>query len=169
MQGAIGPQGALGPGYKATSATSQTIATGSKVFAVGGGLAFTALHRARVAAASSPSVNWMEGNVTSYNSGNLTLSIDLTAGAGTFASWLVSLIGDRGLAGVQGVQGDRGLTGPPGDQGFPGQGGAQGGSPSGPIGSDGAQGVRGFQGAIGAQGPQGEQGEPGPDLSGGPF
>ena len=38
----------------------------------------------------------MEGQVTAYDGGNLTINVDRTVGSGTFANWNINLAGDPG-------------------------------------------------------------------------
>ena len=93
-QGAQGFQGEAGvPGFDfdAVSSSSIAIGIGTKSFTVGGGLAYTMSHRARVASNASPTTHWMEGPVTSYSSGVLTVTVDRILGSGTRADWNVGL------------------------------------------------------------------------------
>lgn len=88
-----------------TSVSSLTIGTGSKVFAVGTGRDFQVGDRviARVPAATSTH-KWMYGTVTGYSSGNLTVTVTMTVGSGTFTDWTVwvttELIGIWGGANI---------------------------------------------------------------------
>lgn len=102
--GATGPTGATGPGYAATSTTSLAIGTGTKVFTTQGGLAYSTGARVRAASTVSPS-NYMEGVVTTYGGTSLTVSMDSTAGSGTYASWAINLAGDIGATGPTGPTG----------------------------------------------------------------
>jgi hypothetical protein len=90
--GADGTNGTNGAGYAATSTTSMTIGKGTQTFATQAGLAYSAGARAR----ASNGANYMEGQVTAYDGGNLTINVDRTAGSGTFASWNINLAGDPG-------------------------------------------------------------------------
>ena len=92
-----GDRGATGASYAGTSASSLEIGEGSKVFATQTTLAYQAGARAR-AVSQADNDNWMEGYVTSYTGGNLTLDVDATGGEGTFADWLISLAGTPGDA-----------------------------------------------------------------------
>lgn len=110
--GATGSTGATGPGYLATSATSNSIASsGSKSFTTQAGLAYTAGARVRAADTSSPSVNYMEGVVTSYSGTTLIFTADRSAGSGTLTSWTINLAGDQGATGATGPTGPSGALG----------------------------------------------------------
>jgi hypothetical protein len=104
-QGNAGPVGPTGSGYGGTSTTSLTIASGSIGFITQPGLAYQVGTRVRLASFSSP-VNYMEGNVTAYDSGgNMTVMVTLVHGSGTFGNWTLN---------VAGLQGDAGPPGPAG-------------------------------------------------------
>ncbi|MBP6607242.1 MAG: hypothetical protein KA240_16290, partial [Nitrospira sp.] len=75
------------------------------------GYAYQVGTRVRVASSSSPS-NWVEGIVTAYSSGSLTLTSDITGGAGSYSSWNVMVAGDIGPTGATGATGAAGDTGP---------------------------------------------------------
>jgi len=90
--GSDGTNGIDGPGYAATSTTSLTIGKGQQTFATQAGLAYSAGARAR----ASSGANYMEGQVTAYDGGNLTINVDRTVGSGTFANWNINLAGDPG-------------------------------------------------------------------------
>ena len=80
------------PGTSATSATSLAIGTGSKSLTIQTGKAFAVGQYVMVAAAAAPA-NWMNGQITAHNpsTGALTISVDTSLGAGTLASWVISL------------------------------------------------------------------------------
>ncbi len=128
------PNGAAGAGYGGTSATSLTPATGSKAFTTQTGMAYAAGSRARATSASAPGV-WMEGVVSSYASGVLTINVDLIGAATLKADWNLAISGERGSQGAAGTNGTNG--------------------------SNGAQGPQGVAGPQGGQGPQGIQGPAG--------
>jgi hypothetical protein len=113
----VGGQGPAGPGFAATSSTSLSIGTGSKALTVGTGLAYAAGARAR-AYATSDATKWMEGLVTSYTGGVLTINVDKTNGSGTISNWTIN------VAGEPGAKGDKGDTGTKGDTGNTGATGA---------------------------------------------
>lgn len=86
--------------YVGTSTSNVTIATGSKSFTASTGLSYTAGTRIRLASEAS-AANFMEGNVTSYNSGTgaLVVSVDTIGGAGTLNDWNINIGGSPSLAG----------------------------------------------------------------------
>jgi Collagen triple helix repeat (20 copies) len=191
QRGAAGPQGpegdpgpAGGPGYKATSVSSNIVATGPLTFVTQSGLAYSAGARARATSVASPS-NWVEGKVTTYSGTSLIMTVDLIGGTGTFNNWTINLSGERGQIGPTGTQGVQGPVGPAGPTGPTGAAGPLGpagpdgpagpagppGTPGGPIGPQGVPGppgADGTDGAIGPAGPQGPQGSQGPPGVQGP-
>jgi hypothetical protein len=100
-QGVAGP---TGPGYTATSLTSLAIGLGSATLATQAGLAYGVGARVRLAAYSAPT-NWMEGQVTAYSAGSLTVNATLVNGSGTFANWTIDIAGERGQQGPAGAAG----------------------------------------------------------------
>ena len=99
--GPDGATGPAGPGYVATSTSSQTIGnSGTKTFTVQSGLAYTAGARVRAADASNPSTNWMEGVVTSYSGTTLVFTADKKLGSGTLTNWTINLTGQPGADGA---------------------------------------------------------------------
>ncbi len=109
--GDIGSTGPTGPGYAATSTASLAIGTGSKAFTgVGTSLGYTVGQRARASSAAD-TANYMEGRVTAYSGGTLTVTVDKVGGSGTFADWNINIAGDVGATGSQGPQGSTGNTG----------------------------------------------------------
>lgn len=76
----------------ATSTTSLTIGTGSKTLTVQTGKAWIAGSWLYIVSSSSIT-NTMQGQVTAYNSGTGSLTVNVTSvsGAGTFASWAIGL------------------------------------------------------------------------------
>lgn len=85
----------------ATSASSNTVGTGTKVFAVGTGKQFQAGIPVTVVDASNPA-NAMYGTVASYTGGNLTVTVTSYDGGGTLTNWNISVSGQRGPAGAAG-------------------------------------------------------------------
>jgi hypothetical protein len=75
-----------------TSTTSLTIGTGSKSITVQTSKSYVEGMTVRIASTASTS-NWMQGLVTSYNSGTgaLVVNVTHTSGSGTIAAWTVSL------------------------------------------------------------------------------
>lgn len=82
-----------GGGLASTSVTSLTIGTGSKSLTVAASLSFAAGQYVVIASTAAPTVDYMEGRITSYNSttGALVVSASISAGSGTYASWTVAL------------------------------------------------------------------------------
>lgn len=78
-----------------TSATPLTLGTGSRIFATQSSLAFLIGARIRASHAAAPA-NYMEGIVTDYTGGALTVLIDRTAGAGTYSDWNLNFVGQPG-------------------------------------------------------------------------
>lgn len=76
-----------------TSTTSLTIGFGSRAFTHSSAttLNWAVGSRVRVAVTASPTVNWMEGIVTSLTGTVTTINVDKTGGTGTFAAWTLTL------------------------------------------------------------------------------
>lgn len=104
--GSVGPAGAAST---AISSTSLLIATGSKAFTILAGLSFANGQRVRAASAAN-TANFMEGRCA-YAGTVLTITVDVTGGAGTFNDWSIGPAGERGLQGFQGIQGIQGVQG----------------------------------------------------------
>jgi hypothetical protein len=75
------------------------------------------------AASSTAPTNWVEGSVTSYSGTTLTVSVDTTAGSGTYASWNINVAGVVGPTGAAGATGATGATGAQGPTGATGPAG----------------------------------------------
>jgi hypothetical protein len=73
-----------------TSATSNSIGTGSKTFTVTAGKSWVVGMWLLVADTAAPSANYMVGAVTSYSSTTLTINVSLIAGSGTKTAWTIS-------------------------------------------------------------------------------
>lgn len=85
---------ALGaPGTNATSVTSLTISLGSKSLTIQTDKAYTIGQAMLIADTSNPAINWMWGQVSSYNSGTgaLVVSVSMILGSGTLSNWTLSL------------------------------------------------------------------------------
>lgn len=82
------------PGTNATSTTSLSISVASKTLTIQTGKSIVVGMSVKIASNASPT-NWMAGDVTAYNSGtgSLTVNVVLINGSGTFADWVVSLTG----------------------------------------------------------------------------
>jgi len=85
---------AKGERLTATSASSNTIGTGSKTFTLAESYrAFTAGSKVRVSETADPSTNYMQGIVTSYNDSTDELIVNVTdiGGSGTISAWSIGL------------------------------------------------------------------------------
>lgn len=91
------PATITGTDYSASSTTSLTIGTGSKSLTVQTGKQFQVGQPVRIAYTTTPA-NYMDGQVTSYNSGTGALVVNVTAvgGSGTQAVWTIALIPGAG-------------------------------------------------------------------------
>ncbi len=93
--------GATIAAYSGTSVTSNTIgSSGTKTFATQSWLSYQVGTRVRAADASAPTVNWMEGVVTSYAAGSLAFTADKSLGSGTLTNWTLSVAGQPGVDGL---------------------------------------------------------------------
>lgn len=93
------------PGTSATSATNDTIALGSTTITIQAGKLLVVGMSVKIASTAGPT-NWMAGDVTAYNSGTGSLTVNVTkiSGSGTLAAWTVSLSGPAGAdAGISNV------------------------------------------------------------------
>jgi len=82
----------LSPGSQATSNTSMTIGAVSQSFVLQQtGKAFTVGQWVNITDAANPSVNWMAGAITAFNSGTgaITVNVVTAVGTGTLSSWVV--------------------------------------------------------------------------------
>lgn len=136
LQGIAGNDGADGYGYNAGSVSTidvlNTVAT-TAAFSINPEKAYTPGARVRVAVSTSPTSNYFEGTVTSYNANTgamIVSNIDLKVGIGNYSSWTVNLAGEKGVSGGAGVQGPVGPQGPAG--------------PVGPAGANGTNGTNGI-------------------------
>lgn len=82
-----------------SSTTSNGIATGSKTYAVGTGLAF-GIGQFVVAASTASPANNNYGQVTAYTGGNVTINVTQANGTGTFTAWTISTSGPPGPTGA---------------------------------------------------------------------
>lgn len=100
------PSGGGGAGYGGTSTSSVSFGTGSKTWTTQTGLAYVV--GARVRAIETGFSMWMEGTVTAYSGGTLTVNVDLFSGVGTFSAWAFSIAGVQGDTGAGFVDADYG-------------------------------------------------------------
>ncbi len=84
------------PGTNATSTSSVAIGTGSKTLTIQTGKAYT-LGQWVVVADSSNATNYLFGQITAYNSGTGSLTVNVTevGGSGTLSSWVMGLSGPQ--------------------------------------------------------------------------
>ena len=81
------------PGTQATSSTSMTIGAVSQSFMLQQtGKAFAVGQWVNLTDSTNPSVNWMAGAITAFNSstGAMTVNVVNVSGSGTLASWVVA-------------------------------------------------------------------------------
>lgn len=99
--------GVSGIDYNGTSTTSLTIGTGSKVLTTQTGKNFQIGQPVRIAYTTTPS-NYMDGQVTAYNSGTGALTVlvgGTPGGSGTYAAWTISLLPSSGsVATISGAE-----------------------------------------------------------------
>lgn len=112
VTGNVGAQGPVAPGNTGTSASSNSIGTGTKTFAVATGLNLAPGQRVRFSDAANPATNFVEGPITVYASGSMSIASDVTGGSGTITSWTFGIVGTRGPAGATGA--DSTVPGPVG-------------------------------------------------------
>ena len=101
------PANITGTDFSGTSTTSVLIGTGAKSFVTQTGKQFQIGQPIRVANTVAPA-NYMDGQVTAYNSGTGALDVNVTAvgGSGTLAAWTISLVpgGGGSFATLVGVE-----------------------------------------------------------------
>lgn len=87
------PANITGTDFSGTSTTSTLIGTGAKVFTASTGKQWQIGQPIRVAYTTTPA-NYMDGQVTAYNSSTGSLSVNVTSvgGSGTQALWTISLL-----------------------------------------------------------------------------
>lgn len=94
----VGPPGPAGATNITTSTTSRTIGTGTMSFTVAAGLALQTGMRMR----ATSGANYMEGPIASYSGTTLSITMDRFVGSGSFASWNIAPVGDKGDSGATG-------------------------------------------------------------------
>lgn len=87
--------------FEATSTTSISIATGTKVFTIGTGKFFKVGSFVLIAS-DADETNYMHGQITGYSDTTLTVNVTTTGGGGTFADWVITISGVKGAAGANG-------------------------------------------------------------------
>lgn len=94
---------AQGASVTGTSTTNLTISTGTKSLTTQTNKQFEAGQFVTVASVADPA-NYMHGQITAYDNGTGAMDVTVTSvgGAGTFASWNISLSGARGATGATG-------------------------------------------------------------------
>lgn len=95
----------VGNSLLATSVTSLTIGTGSKVFTTQSGKSFQTGQYIMAVSSANPTVNYMFGDVTSYSGTTLTLDSTIVGGSGTKTDWIIAISGLQGPAGPTGASG----------------------------------------------------------------
>lgn len=84
-----------------TSTTSVVIGTGSKVFTIQAGMAFTVGRFVLVSSAANPA-NYMHGQITAYSGTSLTVNVTNIGGSGTLNDWNITVSGTQGSQGPAG-------------------------------------------------------------------
>lgn len=87
--GQQGPGGPAGAGYGGTSVTSQTIGSGAKTLTTQAGLAWQAGNAIRLSSGAA----WMDGVVTAYEAGAMSVTVNSVSGSGTLAAWVLGPAG----------------------------------------------------------------------------
>jgi hypothetical protein len=77
--------------YSGTSATSNSVGTGSKTFTTQSGKVWTTGTPLRISDSADPGTNYMRGTVTSYSSTTLVVNVSSTGGSGTITSWSIGM------------------------------------------------------------------------------
>ena len=95
------------------STTSLAIGTGSKAFTIAAGLGFNAGDYV-LATSNADTTNYMHGQIASYSSTTLTVTVTSIGGSGTKTDWTIRLSGVAGATGATGSTGATGATGPVG-------------------------------------------------------
>jgi hypothetical protein len=85
--------GGSGDKVVSTSATSQTVGTGSKTFTTAAALDVRIGTYIRIEQTSAPSTNWMAGPVTAIAGTSITVLVYQTNGSGTHSDWTLGLTG----------------------------------------------------------------------------
>jgi hypothetical protein len=83
-----------------TSATSESIGTGSKTFTMAAQVPFGVGAFVVIADTAAPTTNYMYGQVTARTGTSLTVNVTSAAGSGTKTAWTISVSGAQGAAGT---------------------------------------------------------------------
>jgi len=96
-----------------TSVTSNSIATGSKSFTTQAGKFFEVGRFVNIVSDAAPTVDYMNGQVTAYDSGTgaLTVLVSDIGGSGTKTDWTIRVSGKTGATGATGSTGATGANG----------------------------------------------------------
>lgn len=107
VAGDKGSQGLPGSPSTGASSSTVTVGVGSLTFAVTAGLDLIVGQRVRFAETAAPTVRWVEGIITAYAGGSMTVNVAndgaSTAGSGSVSAWTFGIIGSRGLTGPTGA------------------------------------------------------------------
>lgn len=97
---------AASPNTRATSTTNDAIALGPTTITIEPGKALSVGQSVKMAMTVAPT-NWMFGDITAYDSGTGSLTINVTAisGNGNSSAWTVSVAGPQGVSGTNGYTG----------------------------------------------------------------
>lgn len=90
------------PGTNGTSSTSLIVSPVSKTFTTQTGKNFVLGQPVMIARTADPGGTWMAGNITAYNSGTGSMTVDVvwTRGSGTHSDWTISLAAPANPAAV---------------------------------------------------------------------
>lgn len=107
VAGDKGSQGLPGSPSTGASSSTVTVGVGNLTFAVTAGLDLIVGQRVRFAETAAPTVRWVEGIITAYSGGSMTINVAndgiSTAGSGAVSAWTFGIIGSRGLTGPTGA------------------------------------------------------------------
>mgnify|MGYP000278821114 CR=1 FL=1 len=99
---------------RGTSTTSNTISSGTKNWTTQTGKQWAAGQWVLIADAANPTVNYLNSQVVSYNSGTgalqTTTAVTGANGSGTLTSWTINVSGPNGAQGSTGASGSQDLT-----------------------------------------------------------
>lgn len=87
------------------STSNLSISSGSKTFAVASGLPFGVGQYIIATSNANPTTHSMNGQITAYSGGSLTITVDAFLGSGSRADWTIRGSGPRGATGATGPAG----------------------------------------------------------------